>query len=266
MDSLCNCSDVWLQDSRLEQHVEQPSLFIKEEIMLQPQPHIDLLRRVYSLRNQDRYCPIHTQIWPAASFCSLLAVADAAEQTRSPRFSRKNISQAEQQVAPRLGKNACALPSLQSVLLRGEGQLPKRRGVHAERAASPSRLLTAPPVALVTSGLPQPPRQHSLQPGPTPAAGGPTPSAPHACIPTASRQHPQQRAAARTRSCRPGAAPPPDKDLPATRGSSENLAGCCSRTDFWQGLGKKGKKEKRKGSLPEDSKCMRKMLLGSIRA
>lgn len=141
MDSLCNCSDVWLQDSRLEQHVEQPSLFIKEEIMLQPQPHIDLLRRVYSLRNQDQYCPIHTQIWPAASFCSLLAVADAAEQTRSPRFSRKNISQAEQQVAPRLGKNACALPSSQSVLLRGEGQLPKRRGVHARREGSLSQLL-----------------------------------------------------------------------------------------------------------------------------
>lgn len=49
MDTLCNCSDVWLQDRKLEQQVEQPSLFIKKEIMLQPQPHIDLLiRQVYS--------------------------------------------------------------------------------------------------------------------------------------------------------------------------------------------------------------------------
>lgn len=74
MDSLCNWSDVWLKERRSEQQVERPNLFIKEEIMLQPQQHIDLLiRGVYSLRNQNRYCPIKTQNWPNASFCSSLA-------------------------------------------------------------------------------------------------------------------------------------------------------------------------------------------------
>lgn len=38
----CSCSEVWLE-KRSEQHAVRPSLFIKEEMMLQPQPHIDLL-------------------------------------------------------------------------------------------------------------------------------------------------------------------------------------------------------------------------------
>lgn len=37
----CRCSEVWLQDSRSEQQAERPSLFISEEMMLQPQPHMD---------------------------------------------------------------------------------------------------------------------------------------------------------------------------------------------------------------------------------
>lgn len=41
----CRCSEVWLQDSRSEQQAERPSLFISDEMMLQPQPHIDLLIR-----------------------------------------------------------------------------------------------------------------------------------------------------------------------------------------------------------------------------
>lgn len=83
MDSLCNWSDVWLQDSRSEQQVERPSLFMKEEIMLQPQPHIDLLIRwVFSLRNQNWYCPIYTQNWLTASFCSFLAEINTAKQKK----------------------------------------------------------------------------------------------------------------------------------------------------------------------------------------
>lgn len=39
----CSCSEVWLQERRSEQQAVQPSLFIREEMMLQPQPHIDLL-------------------------------------------------------------------------------------------------------------------------------------------------------------------------------------------------------------------------------
>lgn len=42
MASRCSCSEVWLE-TRSEQHTAQPSLFIREEMMLQPQPHIDLL-------------------------------------------------------------------------------------------------------------------------------------------------------------------------------------------------------------------------------
>lgn len=41
----CSCSEVWLQERRSEQHTVRPSLFIREEMMLQPQPHIDLLIR-----------------------------------------------------------------------------------------------------------------------------------------------------------------------------------------------------------------------------
>lgn len=40
--SRCSCSEAWLE-KRSEQHTAQPSLFIREEMMLQPQPHIDLL-------------------------------------------------------------------------------------------------------------------------------------------------------------------------------------------------------------------------------
>lgn len=40
---------MWLQDSRSEQQAERPSLFISDEMMLQPQPHIDLL-----IRNQKK--------------------------------------------------------------------------------------------------------------------------------------------------------------------------------------------------------------------
>lgn len=62
MDSLCNWSDVWLQDTRLEQQVERPSLFINEEIILQPQPHIDLLiRRIYSFLKKSVLVLAHTQ-------------------------------------------------------------------------------------------------------------------------------------------------------------------------------------------------------------
>lgn len=42
MASRCSCSEVWLV-KRSEQHAVRPSLFIREEMMLQPQPHIDLL-------------------------------------------------------------------------------------------------------------------------------------------------------------------------------------------------------------------------------
>lgn len=42
MANRCSCSEVWLE-KRSEQHAVRPSLFIKEEMMLQPQPHIDLL-------------------------------------------------------------------------------------------------------------------------------------------------------------------------------------------------------------------------------
>lgn len=45
MDNLCNWSDVLLQENRSEQQVERLNLFIKEEITLQLQPHIDLLIR-----------------------------------------------------------------------------------------------------------------------------------------------------------------------------------------------------------------------------
>lgn len=38
----CSCSEVWLQE-RSEQQAVRPSLFIREEMKLQPQPHIDLL-------------------------------------------------------------------------------------------------------------------------------------------------------------------------------------------------------------------------------
>lgn len=41
--SRCSCSEVWLQERRSEQQAERPSLFIREEMMLQPQPHIDVL-------------------------------------------------------------------------------------------------------------------------------------------------------------------------------------------------------------------------------
>lgn len=41
--SRCSCSEVWLQERRSEQHAVRPSLFIREEMMLQPQPHIDVL-------------------------------------------------------------------------------------------------------------------------------------------------------------------------------------------------------------------------------
>ncbi|KAJ8403587.1 hypothetical protein AAFF_G00349130 [Aldrovandia affinis] len=41
--SRCRCSEVWLQDRRSEQQVERPSLFIRVEMMLQPQPHIGSL-------------------------------------------------------------------------------------------------------------------------------------------------------------------------------------------------------------------------------
>lgn len=41
--SRCSCSEVWLQERRSEQQAVRPSLFIREEMMLQPQPHIDLL-------------------------------------------------------------------------------------------------------------------------------------------------------------------------------------------------------------------------------
>lgn len=40
--SRCSCSEVWL-GKRSEQQAVRPSLFIREEMMLQPQPHIDLL-------------------------------------------------------------------------------------------------------------------------------------------------------------------------------------------------------------------------------
>lgn len=54
MDNLCNWSDVWLQENRSEQQVERLNLFIKEEITLQPQPHIDLLIRwEFNLENQN---------------------------------------------------------------------------------------------------------------------------------------------------------------------------------------------------------------------
>lgn len=39
----CSCSEVWLQERRSEQQAVRPSLFIREEMKLQPQPHIDLL-------------------------------------------------------------------------------------------------------------------------------------------------------------------------------------------------------------------------------
>lgn len=38
----CSCSEVWLE-KRSEQQAVRPSLFIREEMKLQPQPHIDLL-------------------------------------------------------------------------------------------------------------------------------------------------------------------------------------------------------------------------------
>ncbi|KAJ8000639.1 hypothetical protein DPEC_G00182460 [Dallia pectoralis] len=41
--SRCSCSEVWLQESRSEQQAERPSLFIREEMKLQPQPHIGTL-------------------------------------------------------------------------------------------------------------------------------------------------------------------------------------------------------------------------------
>lgn len=41
--SRCRCSEVWLQERRSEQQVERPSLFIRVEMMLQPQPHIGSL-------------------------------------------------------------------------------------------------------------------------------------------------------------------------------------------------------------------------------
>lgn len=43
MENLCNWSDVWLEGNRSEQQVERLNLFIKKEIILQPQPHIDLI-------------------------------------------------------------------------------------------------------------------------------------------------------------------------------------------------------------------------------
>lgn len=43
MASRCSCSEVWLQERRSEQQAVRPSLFIREEMKLQPQPHIDLL-------------------------------------------------------------------------------------------------------------------------------------------------------------------------------------------------------------------------------
>ncbi|KAJ3613955.1 hypothetical protein NHX12_017533 [Muraenolepis orangiensis] len=41
--SLWSCSEVWLQERRSEQHAVRLSLFIREEMKLQPQPHIDSL-------------------------------------------------------------------------------------------------------------------------------------------------------------------------------------------------------------------------------
>lgn len=262
MDSLCNCSDVWLQDSRLEQHVEQPSLFIKEEIMLQPQPHIDLLRRVYSLRNQDRCCPIHTQIWPAASFCSFLAETDAAEQKKSPRLSTKNISQAHQQVAPRLEKTRTLSPVCRvrcsegkdsclrrEECFRGGQPLPAACWVLLLWLSSPRVCLSLPSSAASGLGPGQGrPRQQRAAP----------PRQPHT---PASRQHPdsilrssqpQHRAAARTRSCRPVTAPPPDKDLPVTRGSSQTWLAAAPRLTSRKVWGKGEKGKKKKASLPEN--------------
>lgn len=40
--SRCSCSEVWLE-KRSEQQAVRPSLFIREEMIIQPQPHIDLL-------------------------------------------------------------------------------------------------------------------------------------------------------------------------------------------------------------------------------
>lgn len=54
MENLCNWSDVWLPGNRSEQQDERHNLFIKKEIMMQPQPHIDLIiKREFDLEKSQ---------------------------------------------------------------------------------------------------------------------------------------------------------------------------------------------------------------------
>ncbi|MEQ2194663.1 hypothetical protein XENOCAPTIV_001106, partial [Xenoophorus captivus] len=69
----CSCSEVWLQERRSEQQAVRPSLFIREEMMLQPQPHINVLissRAVLRFEGVGRKeTSGKTQLLPA-SYCS----------------------------------------------------------------------------------------------------------------------------------------------------------------------------------------------------
>lgn len=75
MASRCSCSEVWLE-KRSEQQAVRPSLFIREEMMLQPQPHIDLLissPTVMGLETvwKKRLAPAAATSWVLAEFPEL---------------------------------------------------------------------------------------------------------------------------------------------------------------------------------------------------
>lgn len=82
--SRCSCSEVWLE-TRSEQHTAQPSLFIREEMMLQPQPHIDLLisgpRRIRRGRDGEgkKRNPKQTGLQAGATSWSLLWFPESSQ-------------------------------------------------------------------------------------------------------------------------------------------------------------------------------------------
>jgi len=62
---------VWLQESKSEQQAERPSLFISDEMMLQPQPHIDLL-----IRNQKKNFERLMTLVPVEERFSVVSLSD----------------------------------------------------------------------------------------------------------------------------------------------------------------------------------------------
>lgn len=80
--SRCSCSEVWLQERRSEQQAVRPSLFIREEMMLQPQPHIDLLISSLAVLGLEAMWRGKLKKGRGATSCSHFLV-------KSPQFSLK---------------------------------------------------------------------------------------------------------------------------------------------------------------------------------